>query len=284
MSTDITPAVDYLGKAVNCATCPYRDLQQQRRCELQRACIQDRYAKRIDRFFAWNRELANTSLQHPYFEVRAVAAKYAHVFRLPRLLDDPDDTVRWSAAQRLPKRYLAKLRNDPSREVRIRVAARLEGPDLIPMMSDEDYYVRQTVAKRVALYLLPFMIHDSEAEVRRVVASRIGEEWLVPLMRDPAASVRIEVVQRLRPPQLSWFKHDADWRVRYEIAGRVEQHYLSDLRNDDDPLVRERVEQRLLEVASADPNQQRRLNIPLHALSNYNQKHWEHAVLRLTWG
>ena len=41
-----------------------------------------------DRFFDNNRALAKEFLTHPYFEVRAVAAKYVEVFYLPRLLDD----------------------------------------------------------------------------------------------------------------------------------------------------------------------------------------------------
>ena len=73
-------------------------------------------------FFETNPALADDYLAHPHFEVRAVAARYATIFLLPRLLQDPDETVRWCAAQRLPKRYLLPLRMDPHREVRIRIA------------------------------------------------------------------------------------------------------------------------------------------------------------------
>jgi hypothetical protein len=41
-------------------------------------------------------------------------------------------TVRWSAAQRLPPRYLREMRGDLHREVRIRVAARIEGVAWLP--------------------------------------------------------------------------------------------------------------------------------------------------------
>ena len=72
------------------------------------ACVMDRYAPRIDRFFAWNPQLANEHLEHPYFEVRAVAARHADVFRLVSMVRDPDETVRWSVAQRLPPAVRAK--------------------------------------------------------------------------------------------------------------------------------------------------------------------------------
>ncbi len=99
-----------------------------------------------------------------------MAAKYADVVQLPELLDDPDETVRWSAALRLPQSYLLRLIHDPHREVRIRVASRLDAADLILMMKDPDYYVRQMVAKRIPGHLLRLMIRDEDSEVRRVVA------------------------------------------------------------------------------------------------------------------
>ena len=67
------------------------------------------------------------------------------VFLLPPLLDDPEETVRWNAARRLPKRYDHELRHDPHREVRIRVVPLLEDADLVPMMEDPDYYVRLVI-------------------------------------------------------------------------------------------------------------------------------------------
>ncbi len=91
---------------------------------MRRACVHDRYARRIERFFYWNKALANDYLAHPYFEVRAIAAKFADVFRLPPLLEDADETVRFSALIRLPRKYLLKMRHDPDREVRLTVAWR----------------------------------------------------------------------------------------------------------------------------------------------------------------
>ena len=123
-------------------------------------------------------------LDHPHFEVRAIAAKFADVFLLPPLLADPDETVRWNAARRLPHRYLAFLRNDPHREVRIRVAWLIDEADLSPMMSDADYYVRLLTARRIAPDMLPAMMADEEAEVRRVVASRIEGDALYRMAAD----------------------------------------------------------------------------------------------------
>ena len=74
--------------------------------------------------------------------MRAIAAKHAAVFLLLPLLDDPEETVRWNAARRLPKKHILKLRNDPHREVRIRIVSLLDDADLVPMLQDKDYYVR----------------------------------------------------------------------------------------------------------------------------------------------
>ncbi|MBZ0097343.1 MAG: hypothetical protein K8H75_18470 [Sulfuricella sp.] len=96
--TDIDEAMDWQGNELHCADCQNRAISDAGRCQLLHACVQDRYAKRIDRFFEWNPTLAVEYLAHPYFEVRAVAAKHVDVFHLPRLINDPDETVRWSAA------------------------------------------------------------------------------------------------------------------------------------------------------------------------------------------
>ncbi|TAL05347.1 MAG: LRV FeS4 cluster domain-containing protein, partial [Porticoccaceae bacterium] len=146
--SEIDAAIDWTGRAVDCSHCPHRTLLEQTGCGPRWSCVQDRYARRIDRFFAMHPALANDYLSHPYFEVRAVAAKYTDLFRLPALLADPDETVRWSVAMRLPPRQLHKLSRDPDREVRIRVAARIDAAQLLQMIHDPDYYVRQIVARR----------------------------------------------------------------------------------------------------------------------------------------
>ena len=240
---------DWQGNELRCANCAHAPLAASGGCEPKRACVHDRYARRIDRFFAWNPALAAVYLDHPYFETRAIAAKHASIFLLPPLLSDPDATVRWSAAARLPCRYLLCLRPDPDREVRIRVAHRLRGADLVPMMTDPDYYVRQVVARRISANMLALMMRDADAEVRRVVAERIDSESLLAMTRDPDARVRLEVVRRLPAAQLAWMRDDPDWRVRYELAGRLDADLLDDLMADADPMVRERCRERAAGLA-----------------------------------
>ncbi len=239
MSTDISEALDWRGDPIDCRACPHQPLLAKERCKPLRACVQDRYARRIDRFFDWNPELARDYVGHPYFEVRACAAKAAEIFLLPAMLDDPEEAVRWSAARRLPRRYVLRLREDPHREVRIRIAGRLEGKDLLPMIGDEDYAVRQTVAKRLPPDFLILMINDADAEVRRVVASRIEQAALARLARDPDPAVRLEAAKRLSPPELTMLLRDADCRIRYEVAQRAAPDAIGPLLGDDDPLVRE---------------------------------------------
>jgi len=239
MTTDIDEAKDWRGEELSCASCPHLALSLEGRCALKRACVQDRYARRIERFFDWNRALADDYLDHPYFEVRAIAAGYATVFLLPRMLDDPDETVRWCAARRLPKRYLMPLRTDPHREVRIRVASVLGDDELRPMFQDPDYYVRLVIARRVPPSLLPLLLLDPDVEVRREVARRIGVEWLTHIAMDQDGDVRLEAARRMSPGRLLGWIGDPDWRVRYEVASRVDAAELGKLLDDPDPVVRD---------------------------------------------
>jgi hypothetical protein len=167
------PSVDWLGRNLDCDSCVNQGLLAEGKCQLAFSCVFDRYAKRIDRFFRWNPGLANDYLEHPYFEVRAVASRSADVFRLVGLMHDPDETVRLHVALRLPQRLLAELRNDPDREVRIRVAQRLDASMLVEMVNDPDYFVRKLVAQRLPLPLLPRMAADPDQEVRLAVAGRL---------------------------------------------------------------------------------------------------------------
>ena len=246
-------ALDWQGHKVCCDECVHRELVREGRCQQKHVCVQDRSPSRIERFFETNPGLANEFLSHPYFEARAVAAKYADVFRLTVLLNDADETVRWSAALRLPHRFLLRLRDDPHREVRIRVASHLEGEELAPMMSDPDYYVRQVVAQRIGVPQLKHMIDDPDPEVRRVVAQRISVQWLAVLADDSDSSVCLAAAGRLAPAQLLGMRFHPDCRVRYEAAGRVPASALEAMREDEDPMVRELVEQRLATArASSD--------------------------------
>jgi hypothetical protein len=254
MSTDdIDEALDWRGAPVDCAICPHRDRLAGNKCAPLRACVRDRYARRIDRFFDWNPDLARDYVTHDYFEVRACAAKAADIFLLPAMLDDPEEAVRWSAARRLPRRYVLRLRNDPHREVRIRIAGRLDGADLAPMMSDEDYAVRQVVARRLPPDLLALMINDPDAGVRCVVASRITQAALKRLILDDDPIVRLEAAKRLEPQNLEGLLSDPDWRIRYEIAKRAGLDVVAHLAADEDPLVREYAGERLASAGMTSP-------------------------------
>lgn len=241
-------AMDWQGHEVCCTDCVHRELILEQLCRQKHICVQDRSPQRIEQFFNNNPGLANDFLSHPYFEVRAAAAKYADVFHLTALLNDEDESVRWNAALRLPRRFLLRLRDDPHRENRIRVASHLEGEELTPMMSDPDYFVRQVVAQRIEAPQLKHMIDDPDPAVRRVVAQRISAEWLPELVDDPDASVCLAVAERLTSTQLLPLRFHSDIRVRYEAAGRVPFSALEVMRKDTDPLVRERVEERRMEV------------------------------------
>jgi len=236
---DIDEARDWLGEEVDCKSCAHRALLSAGGCRLKHACVNDRYARRIDRFFNWNPGLANSYVSHSHFEVRAIAAKQASVFLLPPLLDDPEEAVRWNAARRLPKRLVLRLRVDVHREVRIRIASVLDDAELMPMMDDPDYYVRLVIARRVAPSLLARLINDVEAEVRRVVAQRIPCDWLLRMACDRDAGVRLEVAQRLTPELLSRLRYDPDWRVRYEVASRIAVGELAELADDGDGFVQD---------------------------------------------
>lgn len=232
-------ALDWQGRPVNCADCPHLTLRSADACRPGHACVADRYARRIDRFFHWNPSLANAHLAHPYFEVRAIAAKHADLFRLPPLLRDIDETVRWSAVQRLPARHLEALAHDEHREVRIRVALRLAPTQLAGMIADPDYYVRVQIARRLPLALLPALRSDPDVQVRIEVARRLSTLALLPMKDDGDAAVRRIVAQRLPPALLKGLQADPDWQVRYEVALRAQGPILSALRSDPDEAVRE---------------------------------------------
>ena len=248
------PACHWQGGPVDCSTCVHAPLRArhgeagQKGCEPGYACMQDAYARRIDRFFRWHPELSDAQLDHPYFEVRAIAARYASVFRLAALVDDPDETVRMQVALRLPLAQLKRLVADPHREVRIRVALRLAPAELAALRNDPDYGVRERVAQRLPLALLPSMAHDPERNVRMRVAQRLEMPALLRMAEDSAPEVRRIVAERLPDALLPRLAGDADWRVRWEVALRAPLAALAALtalRDDADPEVRQMVRTRL---------------------------------------
>ena len=77
---DDIPSLHWQGGVLDCTACAYaalRTLEGRAGCAPGHACMQDVYARRIDRFFRWHPALGDEQLNHPYFEVRAIAARYA---------------------------------------------------------------------------------------------------------------------------------------------------------------------------------------------------------------
>jgi len=242
------PSQHWQGGPVNCGVCCYADLRAlpgEQGCEPGHACMQDVYARRIDRFFRWHPTLGDEQLTHAYFEVRAIAARHASVFRLPTLIDDPDETVRLQIALRLPLAQLLRLAKDPHREVRIRVAQRLAPSALAALRDDPDYGVRELVALRLPLAILPTMATDADRAVRMRVAQRLEMPALLRMADDSAPEVRRIVAERLPAPLLPCMARDADWRVRWEVAQRADAATLATLRDDEDVEVRQNVRERL---------------------------------------
>ncbi|HET7542570.1 MAG TPA: 4Fe4S-binding leucine-rich repeat protein [Polyangiaceae bacterium] len=242
------PAEDYEGRPICCDTCPARASGSS--CQPRHACVQDRYALRVDRFFRWNPRGTEAWLTHPYFEVRAIAARFANVFRVAALVSDPDETVRTSVALRVPHTILRRMIDDPEREVRIRVAQRLPPPALVAMVRDEDYYVRVWVARRLPLPLLMRMAEDPEREVRLEVARRLDPARLALLASDPEAAVRRVVAERGPSTILGVLARDSDWAVRWEVAQRASVHLAQLLARDPEEEVSSAARARLKELGT----------------------------------
>lgn len=252
------PVLNWQGQPIDCAACPHAEMRAvlgvENGCELGHSCVQDAYARRIDRFFRAHRALANAHLAHPYFEVRAIAARYADLFHLTPLLRDEDETVRLQVALRVPQRQLLSLCADPHREVRIRVAQRLDEGQLSRLLHDPDYEVRTVLARRLPLALLPLLVADADTQVRRAVAERVEMPALWRLADDRAPEVRRIVARRAPPGLLAALACDDDWGVRWHVAERLDPHQhaalLARLAQDEDPEVRAMAQGRL-EAAAA---------------------------------
>ncbi len=254
------PAQDWQAQPITderCHTCAHADLRGHalHPCTPGRSCVHDVYARRIDRFFRHHPQLAGSYLTHPYFEVRAIAVRFADLFSLTALLDDPDETVRLQLALRLPQRLLRSLRHDPHREVRIRVAHRIDAAELPALAQDPDYQVRHIVAQRLPEALLPVLMHDSDLQVRLAVAQRLPMPALWRMAHDAAAEVRRVLAQRLPVPLLASLAADNDWTVRWEVAGRATGATLAALATDVEPEVRERAFARM-GLAAGEPAEQ----------------------------
>ncbi len=245
------PPVTWDGRPIACADCRYASLREAGRCEPGRTCLQDRYARRIDRFFRRNPEFGTDELDHPYFEVRAIAVRSADLFHVARLIDDPDETVRHSVAMRVPQGLLLRMVYDPHREVRIRVAYRLE-PESLPLMRhDPDYHVRTVAARRMPAALLGQMVDDPDDAVRREVARRIDVPGLFRLLHDDSVMVRRVVAQRLPAAMLERLAGDADWSVRWEVIQRAGPELLAQMAGDVDVELRRAAMERLHAITAS---------------------------------
>jgi hypothetical protein len=249
------PMLDWQGEPVDCGACPHGAARAELDCEPGHSCMQDVYARRIDRFFHQHPALATQHLQHPYFEVRAIASRFVDLFHLNALRNDPDETVRMQVALRLPSRLLATMCEDPHREVRIRVAQRLDDDQLSRMLRDDDYQVRTILAKRLPLALLPLLAADRDEQVRCVVAERLQMPTLWRMAGDKSAAVRRIVAQRAPVPLLGGLVADADWLVRWQVAQRADLRsqaaLLQTLATDSDTEVRRQALERLADTTPA---------------------------------
>ena len=59
---DGQPPVDWQGRPVDCAACAHRGRRAAGGCEPATACVNDRLAGRVDRFFTANPDLADAFL------------------------------------------------------------------------------------------------------------------------------------------------------------------------------------------------------------------------------
>lgn len=247
------PALHWQGGPLDCAACPHAALRASGGCEPGRQCMQDAYARRIDRFFRAHRHVAAAHLAHGYFEVRAIAARYADVFHLPPLLHDPDETVRLQVALRVPQRLLLTLRDDPHHEVRIRVAQRLETDQLPALLHDPSYQVRVVVARRIRPALLLLLVADADAGVRGEVAQRIDMPALWRLVHDADSAVRRVVAMRLPAALLGVYLDDPDLLVRWHAAGRAEGEVLARFAADAEADIRKQARARQAELRPHHP-------------------------------
>ncbi|MBZ4023292.1 hypothetical protein CKO11_12570 [Rhodobacter sp. TJ_12] len=239
--------LDWEGRALDCDNCRFRMRLDLGQCGQGWSCLNDRYAKRIERFFLLNPELADENLNHPYFETRVNAARHASIFRLPRLLEDPDPAVRAMAILRLPQTSAERLMADPDRNVRIAVAWRLPPNKLLPLVHDDDPGIRLVVARRAEEGMLPVMICDADPEVRAHLVRRIGADWIDRFRADPDPLVRRDAARRR--PML--FVEDPDIRVRYAAAEEGCEKVLAHLIDDPEEIIRETAKARLAKLEGA---------------------------------
>ncbi len=245
---DLTPFAD-------CNLCSHKDtLFASGACKPGDCCVRAESGRQIDRFFKAHPGFAPDYAQDPFWERRAIAARYLPSNRLEPMLTDPDEAVRRVLAYRVPLEWLLKLVNDIDREVRVTVADRLPENQLELMADDPDYLVRAYVAKRLPKGRLFRLVADPDTEVRRIVAERIPQVSLGLLANDTEVSIRRIVVQRMDIDDLYLMKNDSDWTVRYEVALRAQPDLLEQMLSDGEEEVRETARQRRTSLLKGEKN------------------------------
>ena len=241
MIDDIEETIDWQGNPVDCSTCAHLDMNATGKCRLSHACVNDRYARRIDRFFHWNPDLANRYVNHPHFEVRAIAAKHAAVFLLPPLLDDPEETVRWNAARRLPKKTHSEIApRSASRSAyphRVPARRRRSGPDVA-----RSGLLRPSGYCRGVWRPICWNGCCMTKKRRCGASSRTGSAttWLMRMAGRPGSGVRLEVAQRLAgEASVADAERSGLARALRSREPRRMLEELGELADDDDDLVRE---------------------------------------------
>ena len=122
ISERTTGRLDWLGSRSPAPTAPTRR-RAAGRCDFGRACVEDRRARRIDRFFAANPALAERLSGAPVFRGAGAGGRYCNVFRCRACWTIRNRTCAPSAAFRLPLAARSPMKSDPDRKVRVAVAS-----------------------------------------------------------------------------------------------------------------------------------------------------------------
>ena len=174
MSDEIDEAIDWQGEPVECESCPHLELRNAGKCQplaRLRASTATRDASIVSSI--GTRSWARDTSSIPISRSGPAPPKPRNCSCCRRCSKIPKRPCAGAPRAVSRNATFSSCASDSHREVRIRVAQRLDPEDLPVMMFDDDYAVRQIVARRVAAPLLTGMICDPDVEVRRVVAQRI---------------------------------------------------------------------------------------------------------------
>ena len=202
---------------------------------------------------------------------KILLAEHGNEKDLDKLVNDPDEDVRYAVAWRgRPKdldklvfdRYIAvraavakqgrdkdldKLVSDKEPAVRAAVADQGRDQDLDKLVSDEETLVRSNVAMQGRDKDLDKLVNDKEWNVRRHVAAYGRDQDLDKLVNDPEWDVRLNVAKQGRDKDLDKLVSDPEWSVRSIVAAHGRDKDLDKLVNDPDEEVRQFAEQQIRE-------------------------------------